>query len=239
MNLKYRSKSEFLGKKRLCLIRLSLLTNSLLSSQLCFVHVSLLSMVTPYSLELEDRFMRCWLILKLPKGLIKWFCLRIIPSHFLGCGTRELCLHQRASSSRALFSVVVTWSTDSPTQCTVVSTAYRNVVAVLTVFGRSLVYSAFLLFKQIYHHSSKDWKAQKESYLVIHAGQLLVLLQWGTKVLLRNFRKMAPFCIVDIPIPFPCLPQPLLPESMLYFGPSSLSFISDNIDLGGEGIYGI
>ena len=46
------------------------------------------------------------------------------------------------SSSRALFSVVVTWSTDSPTQYMVVSSAHRNVVAVLTVFGRSLVYKA-------------------------------------------------------------------------------------------------
>ena len=59
-----------------------------------------------------------------------------------GCGTRELCLHQRASSSRALFSVVVTWSTDSPTQYMVVSSAYRNVVAVLTAFGGLLVYKA-------------------------------------------------------------------------------------------------
>ena len=46
--------------------------------------------------------------------------------------------HQRASFSRALFSVVVTWSTDSPTQYLVVSSAYRNVVAVSTTFGRSL-----------------------------------------------------------------------------------------------------
>ena len=67
---------------------------------------------------------------------------RTIPSHFLGCGTREFCLHQRASSSRALFSVVVTWSTASPTQYMEVSSAYRNVVAVLTTFGRSLVYKA-------------------------------------------------------------------------------------------------
>ena len=142
MTLKHKSKSEFLGKKRLRLIRLSLLTNPLLSCEMCFVHVSLFSMATPKSLELEDHFMRCWLIFKQPKGPIKWFRLRIIPSHFLGCGTRELCLHQRASSSGALFSVVVTWSTDSPTQYMVVSSAYRNVVAVLTANGRSLVYKA-------------------------------------------------------------------------------------------------
>ena len=59
ITLKYKSKSEFLGKKRLRLIRLSLLTNPLLSSNMCFVHVSLLSMVTPNSLELEHHFMRC------------------------------------------------------------------------------------------------------------------------------------------------------------------------------------
>ena len=52
MTLKHRSKSEFLGKKRLRLIRLSLLMNPLLSSDMCFVHVSLFSMVTPNSLEL-------------------------------------------------------------------------------------------------------------------------------------------------------------------------------------------
>ena len=66
----------------------------------------------------------------------------MIPSHFLGCGTREFCLHQRARSSRALFNIVVTWSTDYPTQYMVVSSAYWNVVAVLTAFGRSLVYKA-------------------------------------------------------------------------------------------------
>ena len=71
ITLEYRYKSEFLGKKRLPLIRLSLLTNPLLSSDMCFVHVSLLSMVTPNTLELEDHFMRCWLIFKLPKGPIK------------------------------------------------------------------------------------------------------------------------------------------------------------------------
>ena len=70
ITLKYKSKSEFLGKKRLRLIRLNLLTNPLLSSNMCFVHVSLLSMVTPNSLELEHHFMRCWLIFKLPKGPI-------------------------------------------------------------------------------------------------------------------------------------------------------------------------
>ena len=54
----------------------------------------------------------------------------------------EFCLHQKASSSKALFSIVMTWSTDSPTQYRVVSSAYGNVVAVLTAFGRSLVYKA-------------------------------------------------------------------------------------------------
>ena len=65
MSLKYSSKSEFLGKKRLRLIRLSLLTSRLLSSDMCFVHVILLSMVTTNSLELEDHFYG------MPKGPIK------------------------------------------------------------------------------------------------------------------------------------------------------------------------
>ena len=34
-------------------------------------------------------------------------------------------------------------------------------------------------------------------------------------------------------------PNPFPPKSMLNFGPSSLFFTSDNIDSGGEGIYGI
>ena len=51
--------------------------------------------------------------------------LSTIPSYFLGCGTREFYLHQRASSSRALFRVVVTWCTDSPTQYMVVSSVKR------------------------------------------------------------------------------------------------------------------
>ena len=58
ITLKYKSKSKFLGKKRLRLIRLSLLTTPLLSSDMCFVHISLLSMVTPNSLEHEHHFLR-------------------------------------------------------------------------------------------------------------------------------------------------------------------------------------
>ena len=36
-------------------------------------------------------------------------------------------------------------------------------------------------------------------------------LHWETKVL-RHFRKVAPFCVMDIPISFLCLPQPLPPK---------------------------
>ena len=39
--------------------------------------------------------------------------------------------------------------------------------------------------------------------------------------------------------PSPVYLHPSPPKSMLYFGPSSLSFTSDNIDSGGEGIYGV
>ena len=49
-----------------------------------------------------------------------------------------------------------------------------------------------------------------------HLKRLCSRLQWGTKVL-RHFRKMAPFCIVDILIPFPCLPQPLPPKINVEF----------------------
>ena len=59
ITLKYKSKSEFLGKKRLRLIRLSLLTNPLLSSDMCFLHVSFLSMVTPNSLEAFTKMFFC------------------------------------------------------------------------------------------------------------------------------------------------------------------------------------
>ena len=63
-------------------------------------------------------------------------------------------------------------------------------------------------------------------------------LQWGTKVL-THFRKMAPFCIVDILIPFPCLPQPLPPKISVEFWTLKSFFTSDNIDSGGRGIYGV
>ena len=39
--------------------------------------------------------------------------------------------------------------------------------------------------------------------------------------------------------PSPVYPNPFPPKSMLNFGPSSLFFPSDNIDSGGEGIYGV
>ena len=39
--------------------------------------------------------------------------------------------------------------------------------------------------------------------------------------------------------PYPVYPNPFPPKSVLYFGPSSLSFTSDNIDSGGEGIYSV
>ena len=35
--------------------------------------------------------------------------------------------------------------------------------------------------------------------------------------MLTHFHKMAPFCIVDILIPFPCLPQPLPPQINVEF----------------------
>ena len=38
---------------------------------------------------------------------------------------------------------------------------------------------------------------------------------------------------------YPVYPNPFPPKSMLYFGPSSLSFTSDNIDSRGERIYGV
>ena len=52
-----------------------------------------------------------------------------------------------------------------------------------------------------------------------HGRQMFLFkseLQWGTKVL-RHFRKMAPFCKVDIPILLPCLPQPLPPKINVVF----------------------
>ena len=55
-------------------------------------------------------------------------------------------------------------------------------------------------------YSEKDWQKQKKTRE----------LQWGTKVL-RHFRKMAPFWIVDLPIPFPCLPPSLPPKINVVF----------------------
>ena len=55
-----------------------------------------------------------------------------------------------------------------------------------------------------------------ELWRIVQANQALSYIQCGTKVL-RPFRKMAPFSIVDILIPFPCLPQPLPPKINVVF----------------------
>ena len=44
---------------------------------------------------------------------------------------------------------------------------------------------------------------------------------------------------VDLNIHIYYNPNPFPPKSMLYFGPSSLSFTSENIDSGDEGSYGV
>ena len=62
-------------------------------------------------------------------------------------------------------------------------------------------------------------------------GSLLMDLHWGTKVL-THFYKVALFCIVVLSIPSPCVPHLLAPKSMLCFRPSSLTFITYNIDSG-------
>ena len=64
---------------------------------------------------------------------------------------------------------------------------------------------------------------------------LFTYLQWGTKVL-RHFLKMAPFCIVDIPIPFPCLPQPLPPKINVVFWTLKSFFYFRQHWFGGTGV---
>ena len=61
-----------------------------------------------------------------------------------------------------------------------------------------------------------------------------------TKVL-TDLPKTAPFCIVDILIPFPCLPQPLPPKINVVFWTLKSFFLLQtyNIDSGGERIYGV
>ena len=59
-----------------------------------------------------------------------------------------------------------------------------------------------------------DWELLFVNHVVII--YVIRKLQWGTKVL-THFRKMAPFCTVDILIPFPCLPQPLTPKINVEF----------------------
>ena len=59
-----------------------------------------------------------------------------------------------------------------------------------------------------------DWELLFVNHVVII--YVIRKLQWGTKVL-THFHKMAPFCTVDILIPFPCLPQPLPPKINVEF----------------------
>ena len=54
--------------------------------------------------------------------------------------------------------------------------------------------------------------------------------------MLTHFCRMAPFHVVDILIPFPCLPQPLPPKINVEFWTlKSFFFTPDNIDSGGGG----
>ena len=85
-------------------------------------------------------------------------------------------------------------------------------------------------FRQIHCRS----KAQKVCVQIIYWSKL----QWGTKVL-THFRKRAPFCIVDILIPFPCLPQPLPPKINVEFWTLKSFFYFRQHWFGGWGIYGV
>ena len=86
-------------------------------SDRCFAPVSQLSTVIPNNLQCGTQW-------RLGKGPVNFFLLRIIPSHFLGCGTKEFCLRQLTSSSRALLSFNITSPTELPMQQIVVSSAY-------------------------------------------------------------------------------------------------------------------
>ena len=47
---------------------------------------------------------------------------------------------------------------------------------------------------------------------------------------------MAPFCILDIPIPFPCLPQPLPPKiNVVFLDPQVFLFLQTTLILGLRG----
>ena len=62
-----------------------------------------------------------------------------------------------------------------------------------------------LLVEKYFACQSRKWHRFRQFYL-----------QWGTKVL-RHFCKIAPFWIMDLPIPFPCLPPPLPPKINVVF----------------------
>ena len=63
----------------------------------------------------------------------------IIALHFSGCGTIEFLSHHSWSSARTLFSEFVSKSIVSAIQYIVVSSAYRQVSAECSDFGRSFV----------------------------------------------------------------------------------------------------
>ena len=57
--------------------------------------------------------------------------------------------------------------------------------------------------------------------------------------MLRHVRKMTPFCMVDIPIPFPCLPQPLHPKINVEFWTlKSFFLLQTTLIRGGGGVRG-
>ena len=65
----------------------------------------------------------------------------------------------------------------------------------------------------------------------------VVFWNWPLPV---HFRKMAPFLIVELPIPFPCLPPPLPPKINVVFWTFKSFFYFRQHGFGGsEGTYGV
>ena len=61
-----------------------------MSSDRCFALVSPSSSVIPNNLECGTNLVMLPSKVRLGKGPVNLFLLRIIPSHFLGCGTKKL-----------------------------------------------------------------------------------------------------------------------------------------------------
>ena len=89
-----------------------------------------------------------------------------------------------------------------------------------------------LLWQVLYSHRPPLYRQASTKGIILHIDYRT----YNEGQVLRHFRKMAPFCILDIPIPFPCLPQPLPPKiNVVFLDPQVFLLLQTTLILGLRG----